>query len=402
MIPKKRDKLTDKSFIQKKFYNSKLSFDKNKLTDKYLVQKNPYKENIDLNKRSFIKKSVLGLAGLGGVALFSKFAKAGIFFRDDTFQSTSSTTDVTTNKTNNIISMFIVLKAGSLSVQNIVDGVVDEFEDETGVDTAASTGETYDAANDYYSNPGSNVRITGATATAPLGGTAANCNDDSTGTTLTTNSFGNLSSSSVPDRSVAKLDFGADKNIVEVILTDHWNTGGSSTPNQLWYATNAAPTTYIAYGSSFGMNATSSSDYTRTVSVTARYMYLTMGASNYGSDSCNIKKFNVYEAGTPADVTLLSNATTALAQPDEAFVVLWEEDVDSVTLNTDLIVSVSRDGGTTWTAVTLVDKATLTTGRILAASVDISAQPSGTSMKWKAVVANNKEQKIHAVGLQWS
>ena len=39
-------------------------------------------------------------------------------------------------------------------------------------------------------------------------------------------------------------------------------------------------------------------------------------------------------------------------------------------------------------------EATLSTGRILVGTADISGQPSGTSMKWKAVVANNKEQKI--------
>tara|TARA_Y100000310_G_scaffold255681_1_gene263199 strand:+ start:444 stop:944 length:501 start_codon:yes stop_codon:yes gene_type:complete len=44
------------------------------------------KENIDLNKRSFIKKSVLGLAGVGSVALFSKipFTKAwGVFSKPE-------------------------------------------------------------------------------------------------------------------------------------------------------------------------------------------------------------------------------------------------------------------------------------------------------------------------------
>ena len=97
MIPKKSDKLNDKSLIQNNFFSSKLSFDKSKLIDKSLVQKIP--ENIDLGKRSFIKKSVLGLAGLGGVALFSKYAKAGIFFSDDSFQSAAVVKTVTAEKT---------------------------------------------------------------------------------------------------------------------------------------------------------------------------------------------------------------------------------------------------------------------------------------------------------------
>jgi len=48
------------------------------------------KESIDLKKREFLKKGVLGLAGIGGLAAFSKLAKAGIIFRDNSYQSTKS------------------------------------------------------------------------------------------------------------------------------------------------------------------------------------------------------------------------------------------------------------------------------------------------------------------------
>jgi len=41
--------------------------------------------------------------------------------------------------------------AESLSLFGLEDGVVDEFEDETGIDTTASENESYDASGDYYS-----------------------------------------------------------------------------------------------------------------------------------------------------------------------------------------------------------------------------------------------------------
>ena len=81
---------------------------------------------------------------------------------------------------------------------------------------------------------------------------------------------------------------------------------------------------------------------------------------------------------------------------------VWQEDVDAVTLNTDLVGAISRDDGTTWTNVTLVEEAMLATGRILAGSVDISGQPSDTDMLWRLTGANIKEMKIHGVGLSWS
>ena len=55
------------------------------------------------------------------------------------------------------------------------------------------------------------------------------------------------------------------------------------------------------------------------------------------------------------NMTLLSNAQTAQADPAEGRLMLYEEDVDAITLDTDLKGYVSRDGGTTYTQTPLVD-----------------------------------------------
>jgi hypothetical protein len=103
-----------------------------------------------------------------------------------------------------------------------------------------------------------------------------------------------------------------------------------------------------------------------------------------------------------SNMDLRSAAFTAEAAPTEGRIVIFEEDVDSVTINTDLLAYISRDGGTTYTQVTLVDEGDYETGkRILAGSVSISSQPSGTSMKYKLVSANLKNLKIHGTGLFW-
>ena len=39
-----------------------------------------------------------------------------------------------------------------LTVFNLIDGVVDEFHDNTGVDTPENSNATYDATSDFYSN----------------------------------------------------------------------------------------------------------------------------------------------------------------------------------------------------------------------------------------------------------
>jgi hypothetical protein len=119
------------------------------------------------------------------------------------------------------------------------------------------------------------------------------------------------------------------------------------------------------------------------------------------ADAANTIYLDDFKSGS-LNMTLISNATTAEAQPDNARIILYEEDIDSITENTDVKGYVSRDGGSTWTEATLVDEGNYSgTKRILADTVDISGQPAGTSMKFKVETANLKDLKIHGIGVTW-
>ncbi len=72
-----------------------------------------------------------------------------------------------------------------------------------------------------------------------------------------------------------------------------------------------------------------------------------------------------------------------------------------IVINTDLKASVSRDGGTTFTQVTLSDAGEFEKGNLLTGTVDISGQPTGTDMEWKVETLNNKFLNLHGVGLEW-
>ena len=105
--------------------------------------------------------------------------------------------------------------------------------------------------------------------------------------------------------------------------------------------------------------------------------------------------------GSTTSTTIVSNAFTAGSAPTTSRIVVFQE--NSVTLNTDIVASVSRNGESNFTNVTLSDSGYVTGSsgqRILTGSVDISGQPSGTSMRWKLALANNAS-KIHGVSLQW-
>ena len=101
--------------------------------------------------------------------------------------------------------------------------------------------------------------------------------------------------------------------------------------------------------------------------------------------------------------TIVSNAFTASSEPSTSRIVVFQENVGSVTLNTDIIASISRDGGSTFTNATLADSGYVVGSsgqRILTGVATISGQPSGTSLRWKLALANN-QSKVHGVSLQW-
>lgn len=123
----------------------------------------------------------------------------------------------------------------------------------------------------------------------------------------------------------------------------------------------------------------------------------------YGGDGYVVLAWNELNTST---ATITSATFTATAVPTRARLVVFQDNIspDTATINTDLVASVSRDGGTTYTTVTLTDAGYITGAsgqRILTGSATISSQPSGTSMKWR-LVAQTKGQKIHGVSLQWT
>jgi len=106
---------------------------------------------------------------------------------------------------------------------------------------------------------------------------------------------------------------------------------------------------------------------------------------------------------TATSMTVVSDTFTSTSVPTSARIVVFEENIDTPTLNTDIIASVSRDG-TNFTNATLSDSGYVTGSsgqRILTGQADISGQPSGQSMRWKLQLANN-QVKIHGVSLSWA
>jgi len=112
---------------------------------------------------------------------------------------------------------------------------------------------------------------------------------------------------------------------------------------------------------------------------------------------------NIYAESDPSNMILISESFTADTEPDTARLVLFEEDIDTITINTDLKAYVSKDGGTTWEQVTLTDEGDYDNNkRVLSGIKEFETTGiSGTNMKWKMQTFNNKKLKLHGVAELW-
>lgn len=223
--------------------------------------------------------------------------------------------------------------------------------------------------------------------------------------------------------------------------TSFWNSAIASFPHWLQYEfgsaqtiasytiasgptyASRAPNTWTLQGSNTGAFAGeeatldtrsgeaswSGSGETRTYSVSSPGSYthyrLVITAVNGDADNyAAIEEMELLTAGSTSNLTVETTGLTAAAAPDAMKSWLVIEEVDSVTLNTDLTVRFSRDGGSTFTSATLAQSYALPGGKKLVEtnSANVSGQPSGTTPVMEIATANAKMVKIHSHALYWS
>lgn len=147
---------------------------------------------------------------------------------------------------------------------------------------------------------------------------------------------------------------------------------------------------------------------TQTLSVPAsaayRYWRLLANANTSGGLAWVVDEIEMMEAGTTNNMTALTTAQTSVATVNSIMPVIEVEIVDAITINTDLTVEVSANGGVNYVAATLSQVESGKSGKKIyapSAPVDVSANP-GTSIMARIKTLNNKATKIHKVGLKWA
>lgn len=311
----------------------------------------------------------------------------------------------------NVRLLFLQVAELTGGVLNLANGIADPFETESNVDNSASTNEVH--RDGYYQG------LTSSDANA--------LQDAKTGSNSTT------MNASRPFAGIRWTQSGDTVAIGATIDIHAVGTSGNATM-RLFEAGNSTP---IVQSNTVAISTTGEVDFTfanpidlsdstdyvlELIRSSGEYTFSTVTAPGsdvtysavQGSSVYNISSDAGMDAsedlrmglvvGSTANLTLVSEAATAVSVPSTATLSVQVKENEAITVNTDLTGEVSRDDGTTWTAGTLVLAATLADGTKVyeAVDFDISGQPSGTSMRRRIKTLNTKDIEIHGAVGEWS
>ena len=118
-------------------------------------------------------------------------------------------------------------------------------------------------------------------------------------------------------------------------------------------------------------------------------------------DFTSIEIKDTISTGNTNAGTFLTAAQTAVSQPNTIRLVLIGKEEQTQTLNTDTVFSVSRDGGTTFSAITMAQSGNYNSSgvKIYTGTADVSGQPSGTSIVLKTTTTATKGFSLHGYSL---
>lgn len=297
----------------------------------------------------------------------------------------------------------------------MVGGVADSFDDETGI--ATKTNVTYDAANDWYlptsvgtlpaytntGGTGNRTSIITVTSTlVPAGASTGAVSQLVDGADANTFFWGAQAVAGL----VIQFDFGASASYIITEARSRTNAGGADGVWQ-WQGSNNA-TSWTNIGATVTLNGSQTKVYSElSGNTTAFRYYRLLGVS--GSIAGNNYQYEFeFKIGTAVSVTynnltLVSVDYPVASVPSTARIALQLADALTLTPGTDFTMEVSRDGGTSMTAVALaLSMPSFGGAKMYEGAVSLSGQPSGTTMKWRLRTLTNKNIIASGVVLQQS
>lgn len=289
------------------------------------------------------------------------------------------------------------------SVLNMVDGIADKFQDQTGIDAGLSSNYRWDDAENRFliSNEIYTDQFTGGT---PFGDSSqtqtappsyAFDNNWLTywmqNASLSTNILGYYFPSGTT-KIIKELQFwrSPQTNWLDVFSTFSVQ---ASLDNTTW-ATLASNVSFGTWQKPQGLTARRNFGFSNNTA----YRYYRVVFSGGQALLAELRGGSI----APSNMIVTSQAFSAIQAPVESRLVLLYQPADTSTLNTDCTLEVSRNNGTSWASAPLVYEGMFDSStQILSAVTSLESQSSGTSLRYRIKTFNNKAQRFSGVWMQW-
>ena len=348
--------------------------------------------------------------------------------RNDYHGVTTLTGDIDNTETNIALLAFKVAAGDSLTKFEMVDQIVDEYIDDSGIDTIASNNEqlTNGQYNSGVSSTNAATWLFGAQASGAAFGTAYGNMDTNNGAGTafdadnnqpqSVTGFGPTTTGIVNGAYVA-IDAGLNYSIAASDWSGYGcNDYGWNNPSQgnatikLAYSDDGSSWTDV--GVQIGPTTAVPGSGGGAFAETGFHRYWKLYMHSQGANgNFRCADFSLYGKlkleSFNATMTLQSTTTTAeTTDPTTGDIVMLLEDaVGTATYGStpgtgdDLRAYASRDDGTTWSEGTLTSEGTWGTNKkiLVARDIDISSQPSGQSMKYRIETRNQSPNNPHTV-----
>lgn len=144
----------------------------------------------------------------------------------------------------------------------------------------------------------------------------------------------------------------------------------------------------------------SSIDVSSGITTSTAYRYHRINVNGNGTNGSFIAEVQFFPAATTSDMTLVTTAQTADSSVSNVRVLLEIDNTATPTLNTDLTVEVTCDGGTNWASASLSSVGAGQGGRLVLETVD-QACTAGTSVQARVKTLNSKSIPVYGASVTW-
>ncbi|MDF1749944.1 MAG: hypothetical protein P1V34_13815 [Alphaproteobacteria bacterium] len=290
-----------------------------------------------------------------------------------------------------------------IDVYLLINTYIDDFTNDSGIEDGDLAGEgyNYDSLNDAFNcrSVGTNVAM-GVPVSTPIGnysGSPALIVDGNTSI------YWQGGYTSLPAGTYLQFDLGSVMSVSQFrafILAGNTMFGtvnivGSETGSFIGEEVILGEGTFVDSAGWQNIDLIGTARYVRLVSVDGSL------TGNFNPYNPVLTEIQILDA-VITDMTLVSKVIHAAADPMEGRMLLDLTMWSTSLLNTDIVLSISRDDGTSWTAIVLSEIQTLSESSrlLLTGTVNLSAQSPGTDIRMKLETQNGADVIVHRWGLQ--